>query len=685
MKLNNELISLLNNAWLGLTSEDIKNGKLTHPLKKHTLESEYPGITPLMAMRNPAYFGYATSTLLNLDILPLQACILNEIFYRPFPMLIGSRGLSKSTMLAIYALMKMGLTPPNSAGGPGVKIVIVSAGFRQAKQVFQYAEEIYENSKILKSINGPTDRCVTRENDRFSITIGKNTCIAIPIGNGEKIRGLRANVILVDEFSSIDPDIFQTVIQGFATVSAGNPIDTVKAKAKYQKAKELGIDIPPPEVKSNQIVISGTADYEFQHFAAEWKKYKAIIESGGDLSSVQEIADTKEDLKAEDFSIIRIPYDLIPEGFLDSKIVARAEATNHTGTFNNEYGAIFSKDSNGFFKRSLIESCVASPRNVDKPEWPKHIGVFDPLTVGNPDKKYVIGVDPASEVDNCAIVVVEENPTYAKVIYSWTINKKRFRNLVRLGFTQETDFYAFVARKIRSLLVAFPCSHIGIDSQGGGIAVMEALHNKNNIEETEQPIWTIVDKDNPQDTDTERGLHIIEPIVFAKSEWVSEANHGLRFDMESKVLVFPFFDSIALEIAFVKDMEKFGDFEKQYPGVDAKPYDTLEDITYEIEELKDELSTITISRTGTGSQSRDKWDTPEVKGKDGKKGRLRKDRYSALLIANMIARQNRINKGVIEASSFGNSIDKVTGKAGEMFDRIPDDIRKDYEDFLNSL
>ena len=55
----------------------------------------------------------------------------------------------------------------------------------------------------------------------------------------------------------------------------------------------------------------------------------------------------------------------------------------------------------------------------------------------------------------------------------------------------------------------------------------------------------------------------------------------------------------------------------------------------EIEELKNELSMIEMSQTPSG---RDKWDTPEVKLAGGKKGRLRKDRYSALLMANMAAR-----------------------------------------------
>lgn len=61
----------------------------------------------------------------------------------------------------------------------------------------------------------------------------------------------------------------------------------------------------------------------------------------------------------------------------------------------------------------------------------------------------------------------------------------------------------------------------------------------------------------------------------------------------------------------------------------------------EIEELKNELSMIVMTQTGTG---RERWDTPEVKVAAGKKRRLRKDRYSSLIMANMSARQMSVEK-----------------------------------------
>ncbi|NBW00074.1 MAG: hypothetical protein EBR67_11345, partial [Proteobacteria bacterium] len=153
----------------------------------------------------------------------------------------------------------------------------------------------------------------------------------------------------------------------------------------------------------------------------------------------------------------------------------------------------------------------------------------------------------------------------------------------------------------------------------------------------EQLIWPVINYDKAKDTDSQQGLHIIELVQFAKAEWTAQANHGLRKDLEDKVLLFPRFDNLTLGLTL--DLEG-----KDILETDLNPmYDSLSECILEIEELKNELTTIVMTQTSSSSGSRDRWDTPEVKTANGKKGRLRKDRYSSLLIANMLARQmNRI-------------------------------------------
>lgn len=684
MKLNREVFDELDYAWLNLTDEDIENIKPVRNFRKQNSEDDY-SMALLRILSNPDYLMYAAKIILNLDLYPEQAAAIHEVWTHPFPMLIGSRGFSKSSSMAFYILLKMFLTPMNKTGGAGVKAIITGAGFRQAKMVFAYMEEALANAPILRSVCD-MNRAIVRENDRLVIRVGPNTATCIPIGDGSKIRGFRGNLIFVDEFSSVHPHIFETVIQGFASVSS-NPVEMIKQKAREKKAELMGVPIPVKPHKENQIIISGSASYDFEHFADYWRKYKAIIESRGQASKLTHIFpdEPPKGFNYEDYSIVRIPYDLIPEGFLSEKIIVRAQATLHTGTFGCEFGAVFSKDSQGFFRRSLITSCTATHENINKDDWPKWcMTPFDARTFGDPRRRYVIGVDPASEVDKFSIVVLELHEEHARVVYCWTTDKKEHKKLEMAGMTHENDFYAFCARKIRQLVKAFPTEHIGIDAQGGGIAVIEALHNKNNIEEGESLYWPVSDGKNFYDYET--GPKIIYPIQFANYDWTCEANNGLRTDMESKTLIFPQLDAVAMEIASAKDNQRLIDYEKAHPGMTAefnKAFDTLEECTMEIEELKNELTTIVKSVT-QGTAARDRWDTPETKLPNGKKGRLRKDRYSSLVIANMLARQIRVAKGVL-VSQVGGLLVKAGNKDGQMYEYAPEDWVKGTEEFYKSL
>ena len=76
--------------------------------------------------------------------------------------------------------------------------------------------------------------------------------------------------------------------------------------------------------KDNQIILSGTAYYDFNHFATYWKKWKSIIQSQGDPSRLREIfgEEPPENFDWTQYSIIRMPYELLPKGFMDADQVA---------------------------------------------------------------------------------------------------------------------------------------------------------------------------------------------------------------------------------------------------------------------------------------------------------------------------------------------------------------------------
>lgn len=420
-----------------------------------------------------------------------------------------------------------------------------------------------------------------------------------------------------------------------------HPQSKVKSKAKDKKAKQLGIDVEEKQnniiEKSNQIILSGTAYYDFNHFADYWKRYRQITKSQGKISRLKEVfgQEPPPGFDWTEYSVIRMAVDKLPDGFMDDGQVARAKATIHSGIYNMEYGACFTTDSQGFFKRSLLESCTTYPSAPVS--LPSGDISFEAMLKGTSNKKYVFGVDPASEVDNFSIVVLEINEDHRRIVHCWTTNRQQHKDKLKSKLVDEDDFYSYCAKKIRQLMKVFPCSEIALDAQGGGIAVMEALHDKDKIPEGEVAIWPVIEE-KEKDTDDHSGLHILRLCQFARADWLAEANHGLRKDFEDKILLFPFFDSASIGLSIEDDK------------MSGRKYDTLEDCVMEIEELKDELSMIVMTQTSTG---RERWDTPEIKVAAGKKSRLRKDRYSSLLMANMSARSISVEKKIAQESAIG--------------------------------
>ena len=650
-KLTKEIAESLNDAWLNI---DKKNSEIINPFDiLKTDDPEEFHMKLAWIFMNPDFFSFTCKHILNIEILPIQALILKEMWIRKFPMLVATRGFGKTWLLSVYSMLRALLIPNR-------KVVVVGSAFRQSKYLYDYMENIWKNAPILRDIcdenSGPR-----RDVDMCRMTINGSTISALPVGDGQKIRGQRANDIIADEFASMSREIFENVIAGFAAVSA-SPAENVKAVAKQKMAESLGVDIQgeiTPEglkSKSNQIIISGTAYYDFNHFAEYWKRWRAIIQSKGDLHKLQTDVFNNEEPPASfdwrDYSIIRVPVELSPKGFMDEGQIARSKATVHSGIFLMEFGAVFAKDSQGFFKRSLIESCVGTDiKPIDLPSGQVY---FDAATSGVPGRQYVMGVDPASEVDNFSIVILEIHEDHRRIKYCWTTTRSEHVEKVQRGLVSDNNFYSYCARKIRDLMSVFNISHIAIDSQGGGVSVSEALHDTTQLRRGEIPIWPIIEEDKEKPSDDESGLHILEMCNFAKYDWYSEANHGLRKDLEDRVLIFPRYDAITIGLSIEDDKKA------------NRLYDTLEDCVLEIEALKDEMSLIEITQTQTSG--RDRWDTPEVKIGVGKKKRMRKDRYSALLMANMASRTLSFRKTPIEYNSHGGFADSIkSGSKGKPY------------------
>ena len=557
--------------------------------------------------KNTDYLPFTVKTLLNMNLFPYQMSILDTLWNKRLPMILATRGGSKTTMLGCYAITKAILDQ-------GSKIVIAGAGLRQSGLVFESMENIWKNAPILQDIcganNGPRRGVLG-----YTWEIGDSKIMGIPIGTGEKIRGLRANVIIVDEFGSVNPDIFETVIRGFASVQSNNTFEKVKQQYQIDALRAIGMNkddidtfVGESKAEGNQIVIAGTATYQFNHFYKYYQDYCNMIYNYAK-------AETPVDCE---YAVIRLPWDQLPNGLMDKTILEQGKATMDSSIFKMEYGCVFAKDSDGFYPASAIYKATAPIKSATG-----EINFFAE-EYGDRNHKYVMGIDPASERDNFAISVIKINEDHRQLVFCWSTNRKKFESSKKKKpglFEGIDDYNTFIIRKIHEICARFNIVRIHIDSGGGGRSVVEGLKDSSKIKDGEYCIFDMED----DEVSDRKGAHIIKVIEFSSREWYESAHYNLLKDITTMVQLFPAYDAISVEQNRMSSNEdEVSDF-------------SLENIQYEIEECKYQTTLIQEQTTAKGSKT---WDLPRIKGvvTEGIKLRLRKDHFTSLLLANDAAR-----------------------------------------------
>lgn len=160
--------------------------------------------------------------LLNLQFTDGQKEVLYELknYSTQFFRYVDKRGTGKSYAMALYVLDKM-LFNSNR------KIVVTAPSFRQSKIIFSYMQQIWDHSNLLGLMSFKT----FLSSDKAEIEINDNICSFLPLSNGEKIRGLRPNILCCDEAHIIDRETLETIYHGMA---AANGMPWEGAKNSYQ-------------------------------------------------------------------------------------------------------------------------------------------------------------------------------------------------------------------------------------------------------------------------------------------------------------------------------------------------------------------------------------------------------------------------------------------------------------------
>lgn len=573
-----------------------------------------------------------------LQLLPFQSVLLDMMWSRKHVMVLMSRGAGKTYMLALYALLRAILCP-------GSEIVIVGAGLRQSMKVFSYIVKLYNQSPLiqesLKKYGGP--RIVMTGP---YIEVGYlSRIIALPIGDGEKIRGQRATNLEVDEFGSLSESVFETAIRPFASVHA-DPEQRVRIREFLDRIKGLGagnglIDqLEDMQGYGNQFVLAGTSNYEFNHFYKYYQTYQMIIASKGDPYLIQKAIENQRSTKSDmvsrmsrkeidilakgwkNYVIFEMPYYEVPRGFLDEENIMHDKATMSPIRFGMEYEMKWAKDSDGFIKRSSINdaTCVEEDK-------------FEIELFGEAGKEYVMGLDPARHNDNFGCVILKLVPGGSQVVYvdAWR------------GKDTPTS-----ARKIRDLMSRFNIVRIAIDQGGGGDAIADTLQLKELCQDDELPIYPVKEQIEDKAMLAHDGHFILE-LVRWTSQWISVNAHALNGDIQHRRLLFPPYPELPdlhgqYNRRFLKGKRSMTDDEKRQVedmvfGREDQDFDKIEDGIWDhIQAVIDETCAIERTVTPGGVE---KFELPTLAEQREGMDVRRRDRFSALVLAAYAVRMYR--------------------------------------------
>ena len=200
---------------------------------------------------------FTTELISGIKLFPFQHMAIKSMFETDYFMGVWSRGMSKSFTTGIYAFLDAILNQ-------GVEIGILSKSFRQAKMIFKKIEDI-----AAKPEAAFLAQCITKKsknNDEWLMEIGSSRIRALPLGDGEKLRGFRFHRIIIDEFLLMPERIYNEVIVPFLSV-VENPtqredlynLETKLINEGKMKAEERH------KWPNNKLIMLSSASYKFEY------------------------------------------------------------------------------------------------------------------------------------------------------------------------------------------------------------------------------------------------------------------------------------------------------------------------------------------------------------------------------------------------------------------------------------
>ena len=547
-----------------------------------------------------ANIGFTTELISGVKLAPYQELHIKAFFNRNFNMCVFGRGCGKSFTAAVFCFLQCVFEP-------NTKILIAGPTFRTARFIFNNLEKIVQSpgAELLAQCFGAK----AKRNDQFEWQINGGSIVAIPL-NGEKIRGFRANILVLDEFLLLPEEIIKNVLMPFL-VAPQNIKERMEIREMEDKLISEGLMKENERAvfeNTSKMLAFSSASFTFENL---YKTYNEWIEKI-----------TNKGKGEATYFVSQMSYEALPEEMIDKTIIEEAQngGSSHS-SFLREYCARFTDGSDSYFNAKKMEDCTL--KFNEKPHT---------LLKGEKDKKYILGIDPnMSDSPNAdyfamAIIEVDEEKKQGVLVHTYA-GLGNLKNHVAYLYYTLTNFN----------IVLMIIDNAGADT------FLTACNESELFKKQKMEIKTFdIDSDlegvdyefmikNARKKYNLQDKRIAFNQVFT-SNFIRKANEYLQACIDYKKIWFAsktgsnesFFNEVInqnLPIELIKTDDK-----KDWTTLDF--IENQDDFIYQ---TKKQCALVEHSSTSRGTQT---FDLPQHLKRSSSANKARKDNYSALMLAN---------------------------------------------------
>lgn len=340
--------------------------------------------------------GFLVRILTGIILKPYQRIMIKGWLAKNFSLTVAGRGFSKSFVASHFAYLYCLLNP-------GKHIIVVSATFRSSRRIVENIDD-WSRRKATEDHSGGAllrqtiDGDMVKKADLYKIKFHNGSSItALPLGDPNRLRGFRANVVILDEGLLIPQPTIDNVLKPFLFTPSQDEI-TRKQQIREREAREIAAGTRQPDdcmtFKSHaKMIILSSASYSWESLFDLYKKYLSIIYKQDDaakelLKSVG--AKLDDDIAPEvleeypaSYLVHQISWKVADPDLVEKAVKEEIVSGMFSeSTIKREYEAQFVQDSDGYFRAAKMEECTIKDGEEPCIE-----------IVGDSEAQYILGID----------------------------------------------------------------------------------------------------------------------------------------------------------------------------------------------------------------------------------------------------------------------------------------------------